>query len=395
MKMHFIKLIVCMSVLTGCATFNAQKIGPTPIDHAQHEIPEEELLDVGIAVFSSENLTIEDAKKKGTLPGIQKAESHYIPYHLKNTLQQSSHWGMVRVTPTESDAADVLIKGRIIESNGENLIVEINATDSSGKTWMKKTYKSKISKEAYQENQIGKKDAFQDLYNTIANDIAAHKATLDLDRIKVIRAISELKFAEDMAPDAFGNYLQNNRKNVLTINRLPADDDPMMKRILKIRERDYMFVDTLNRYYESFYNEMWSPYENWRRLNLAERIARSKVKREALLRQAAGALLVATAIFLDAKNVDNTGLLQGLLVVSGGKIFIDGVNISKQAGIHAAAIEELSESFDNEMKPSVIEFEGKQYELTGSAEDQYKRWRELLRQIYYEETGFGESVLNQ
>jgi hypothetical protein len=40
------------------------------------------------------------------------------------------------------------------------------------------------------------------------------------------------------------------------------------------------------------------------------------------------------------------------------------------------------------MKPIVIEFEGKKYELSGTAEEQYKRWRELLREIYYSETGF-------
>ena len=40
------------------------------------------------------------------------------------------------------------------------------------------------------------------------------------------------------------------------------------------------------------------------------------------------------------------------------------------------------------MQPIVMEFEGKQYELTGSAEEQFKRWRELLRQIYITETGF-------
>jgi hypothetical protein len=149
-----------------------------------------------------------------------------------------------------------------------------------------------------------------------------------------------------------------------------------------------MFVDTLNQYYEKFYNEMWKPYQDWRELSRTERIAQAKVQRDAFLRQAAGALLVATAIFLDAKDVDNTGLLKGLLVISGGKLFIDGVNISQQRKIHAAAIEELSESFDNEMKPIVLEFEGKQYELTGTAEEQYAKWRELLRKIYYEETGF-------
>jgi hypothetical protein len=66
--------------------------------------------------------------------------------------------------------------------------------------------------------------------------------------------------------------------------------------------------------------------------------------------------------------------------------------VSKQTKIHAAALEELSESFDDEMKPIVIQFEDEQYELTGSAEEQYNRWRELLRKIYYEETGFDRPV---
>jgi len=34
-----------------------------------------------------------------------------------------------------------------------------------------------------------------------------------------------------------------------------------------------------------------------------------------------------------------------------------------------------------------MEFQGKTYELTGSAEEQYRQWRELLRRIYRAETG--------
>ena len=37
-----------------------------------------------------------------------------------------------------------------------------------------------------------------------------------------------------------------------------------------------------------------------------------------------------------------------------------------------------------------MEFQGETYKLNGSTEEQYKRWRELLRQIYYTETGFVE-----
>jgi hypothetical protein len=134
---------------------------------------------------------------------------------------------------------------------------------------------------------------------------------------------------------------------------------------------------------------MWSPYQDWRKNNRIERISLRKMKRDAYFRQAAGVLMLAMAVALGAGDVDNTGALQSILILGGGAVIVDGINISRQAEIHRAAIEELSESFGSEMKPVVMEFEGERYELTGTAEEQYARWRELLRQIYYAETGFG------
>ena len=111
--------------LNGCATYNAHKVGPTSIIQAQEEIPEEELLDVGIAVFESPELTEEKAKEEGTHPDIRKAERHFIPYHLKNTLQQTSHWGAVRVMPADAPEVDLLLRGEILESNGEHLVLRV------------------------------------------------------------------------------------------------------------------------------------------------------------------------------------------------------------------------------------------------------------------------------
>jgi len=73
-------------------------------------------------------------------------------------------------------------------------------------------------------------------------------------------------------------------------------------------------------------------------------------------------------------------------------VIVNGFNITKEAQIHSAAIKELSESFGSEMQPVVMEFEGKQYELTGTAEEQFTHWRELLRQIYITETGFDQDI---
>jgi hypothetical protein len=80
------------------------------------------------------------------------------------------------------------------------------------------------------------------------------------------------------------------------------------------------------------------------------------------------------------------------MILVGGQVIVQGFNITKEAEIHSAAIKELSESFGSEMRPVVMEFEGQQYELTGSAEEQFKRWRELLEQIYILETGFDPDV---
>ncbi len=381
-------MILILILLSGCAAFTAQKVGPTTIMKAQKEISEEQLLDVGIFVFDSDEITQEQAKEEHTSQQIRKAERHFMPYHLKNTLQQSSYWGAVRVLPGETNSIDVLVKGKVLESNGELLTLQIDVMDATQKTWFSKTYKSEATLDFYSENRVGEKDAFQDLYNTISNDMVEYLKKLSPKEIKNIRTVSKLKFAQDFAPLVYNGYLAENKKDLLTVNRLPAEEDSIMTRLLKIREREYMYVDTLNEYYEKYYANMWPSYENWRKLNYEEIGAIKKIERNALNQKLIGVLLVAGAIALNAGDVKNTGAIQAGMVLIGGQVIINGFNVTKEAEIHSAAIKELSGSFGSEMQPIVMEFEGKKYELTGSAEEQFKYWRELLRQIYITETGF-------
>ncbi len=380
-------LIAIYLLLSGCATYQAN-VGPTPIMRAQEEIPEDQLMDVGIYTFTSEEISEKEAEDEGTSNEIRKAEGHFMPYHLKNTLHQSSHWGAVRVIPAETDSMDLFVKGQIKESNGEHLTLEIEVVDATGRRWFTKKYKKEATRTSYAGNRPAEKDAYQDLYNLIANDMADFKKKLTPEDINKIRTTAKLKFAEDFAPDAFDGYLAKGKKNQTEIKRLPADDDPMMARLLKIREREYMYVDTLNEQYDVFYNEMWPSYENWRQLNMTERKAMREIKRKALTRQLLGALLVAAAIAAGSSDSSAGTAVQAGMVLAGTQVIISGFNISKEAEINEAAIQELSESFGGEMKPVVMEFEGKQYELTGSAEEQFIQWRALLRKIYYAETGF-------
>jgi hypothetical protein len=378
-----------MAILTGCATtYSAQKVSPTVLKQAKVEIPEEQLLDVGILVFETKELTPEISKKEGTNADIRRAETHYIPYHLKNTLHQSSHWGAIQVVPAETNSVDLMVKGKILESNGEHLVLEIDVVDAAQKRWFKKRYSAEASEAFYSGNIPGDKDAYQDMYNAIANDMARYKMKLTAAQIKEIRTVAKLKFAREFAPEAFDGYLKANDKKQLSVNRLPAENDPMMQRLLQIREREYMYVDTLNQQYEGFYAEMWPAYENWRQLNLTEREAIKKIKREAITKQLIGALLIAGAIAAGSQDVNVGRALAPAMVIIGGQVFISGWNVSKEAEMHKAAIEELGDSFGAEMQPVTMEFEGQQYKLTGSAEEQFKNWKKLLRQIYFAETGF-------
>jgi hypothetical protein len=56
--------------------------------------------------------------------------------------------------------------------------------------------------------------------------------------------------------------------------------------------------------------------------------------------------------------------------------------------LHSDTLEELSGSFDDEIEPMIIEVQGTQHRLTGTADAQYQEWRDLLQQIFVAESGF-------
>ena len=72
------------------------------------------------------------------------------------------------------------------------------------------------------------------------------------------------------------------------IQRLPAHNDPMLARVQLIREREYLLVDTVNAYYDNFYDEMWGPYEDWRNFRSQEAEAQREIRRKALNRKLLG-----------------------------------------------------------------------------------------------------------
>ena len=77
------------------------------------------------------------------------------------------------VCPVDIDL-DLMVTGEIFESNGQNFIVQVRAADASGKIWFDEIYQEEVNEGTYSGTTLGEKDVFQDLYNTIANDISSY-----------------------------------------------------------------------------------------------------------------------------------------------------------------------------------------------------------------------------
>lgn len=386
---HVRLLCVLAAVLiSGCSTLGSSNVKPTDAIRAQSEIEESQLLDVGVELFDAGTVTEPQADKGGQSEDIRKAESIYQATHLKRTLQSTGNWGAVWVVPDETDSVDVLVSGTIVSSSGEHLVLEITAWDATGRQWLDKSY-SLVADEAFYAAVEPGEDPYQDLYNSIANDLLAVRRILQAEQIREIRRVSQLRFAADLVPNPYESYLEKDSDGTFEVVRLPAEGDPMMGRMLDVREREYLLFDGVNDHYAYLYDEMEPAYENWRKFQYAEASNLRRIERDAWIRRAVGVAAILGGVAVGVSSGDqNAGAMRDLLVLGGAAAFVSGSNLAKEADIHAEAVRELGTSFEEEIAPQVVEVEGQTLKLTGTASEQYAKWREILRQIYYAETGF-------
>ena len=378
-----ITLLLCL--LAACVNQTLKTTQVPRVQTLQEELPEALLLDVGVAIFDP-GLDEKDADESFLYPEVRRAEARYMPYLLVEAIQSSGAWGAVRVVPNENQSMDLLVAGTILSSHGERLKLRIVATDASGGSWLNKEYESKASRYSYEAKRT-RFDPFQAVYNEIANDLLRAQQGKTPEQLSPIRLVNELRFARSFSPDAFDGHLATDGKGHYSIKRLPAEDDPMLLRVRKIRERDYLFIDTLQEYYASFNGQMLGPYQEWRKQSYDEAIALEELRAESRQRLIAGVAAVVAGIAISGTNNSSARSAANVAIAGGGYLVKTGLDKRTEADIHIQALEELGLSLESEIAPQIIELEDRSVTLTGSVQDQYDQWRELLRQIYQTEVG--------
>jgi hypothetical protein len=378
--------LVLSLVIAGCSTTRNVKYESVALARSDREVPAEELLDVGIVLFDPGIPEGGADPKDLVFPEVRRAESRYMPYHLKTTLEASGHWGSVWVLPEKSESADVVVWGRIDHSDGLDVEVRVGAWDATGREWLNKTYETRVPEKAYSRYRDPGQDPYQNVYNEIANDLLEARRKLSARDLQTVREVAELRFAAELAPTAFDGYLAKDRKGQWSVQRLPAADDPMLARMRAVREREYAVVDTLNEYYAGLYFDLGKPYEDWRKVSREETIKYQDLKRSAMLRYLLGGAAILGAVMYEGAGGDNTAITM-VGVMGGIEGIKSGLGKSAEASIAREGIAEQGRSLEAEAEPLLVEVEGQTRRLSGTAEEKFKEWRQLLKEIYEKETG--------
>ena len=373
---------VVLTLFTGCPTMSSQRVGPTAMQVALQPYPPEELLNVGVEVFQEGETSAKEMEDQNTSAQIRKSEVVFMAYHLKSTLEQTGYWGEVRVVPAGAQGLDITIETVVISSNGEELALDVKATDSRGIVWIDRIYRDRLDEGDYEEIQVGVKGPFQNIYNAIANDLSSMRRQLDALEAKRLHRTTELLFAADVVPEAYGSYVRQDADGGAELLRLPAEDDPLWQRVHQISVRNEMFFEALNASYDPYYRTLWKPYSDWRRYNMVERISIREARADSIKQAATGILMIAAAILLEMEGVENTSTLRDVLVLGGAQVIINGVNISQRADIHRETLKELANSFSSDATTVRVELEGETFELKGTVREQMTQWREVVRKLH-------------
>jgi len=347
-------------------------VGDVNLIQAIQAPSENALLEVGVQVFGTAQKEA-GAYKLGdwVFDEIIQKETQFLPHLLKNTLVDSNQWGAIRVIPESDPSLDLIIAGQIIQSDGETLELQIRAIDSSGREWLNRTYADQSVQEEYPESTrftlnntfdaINFIDPFQDIYNRIANDLVAMRASLDEQTLGDLNLVTDMLYASDLSPDTFSDSIKKDENGLLIVDRLPSLDDPMMARVADMKYRHHLFIDTVDEYYQTLYDDIQPAYVLWRRYSIDQIVEIETSQQEA--------------------NRSDYGRSSGFLSLS------QRYDRFKWSKIFEREFSDLAAGFNNELAPAFLELNSQVHGLTGTMEQQYREWRGILRNLFELENG--------
>lgn len=311
--------------------------------------PGQPALDIAVELFDP-GVSRDD---NAPMAAVRRLESQLLAGDLRDTLVRSNQWGVIRLVPEASKLVPVSIRSRILHSDGRDLMLHVRAEDALGSLWFDQAF-------AFRQGLQGQ-TGFAGIFNAVSNRLLAVWSAMSPDAQRSLLEAAAVAYAESLAPEAFSGMIERS-ENDWQLIRLPAADDPMLGRVERIRNQEYLFCDTIDEQYVDLVNRVGPTYALWREATLEQAEWLERYERRA------------------ANREGNEG---------------DG-EFSRMQAEYAAyrsfrmqeqALFELAEAFDSESEPTVMQTQDRVVRLEGTLASQYATWRGLLRDIYLIESG--------
>lgn len=318
----------------------------------------EHYIDLSISVFDM-NLPESELLQNqlNIYPEVRAAESRYVPALLRATLQESDRWGVIRIIPNINENSELMISGSILRSDGLVLELQINAIDSTGREWLNRIYSSTALDSISLNNPDLSVDPFQTIYNQIGNDLAEVLTPLSATDLTQIKTMAFLRYGAFLSPDSFSSYIQTTPEGRYFYSSLPASNDPMLSRVEDIRQYEYLFIDEVDEQYQNYLVNIKPVYDLWR--NYTQELTQNNLDYQA--RQVG----------------DNSQFRRGTY-----RALRESYDNFRWQKMQTQYLDQLSEGFSNETLPTEIKMQDRVFELSGTLENQYWEWRDILRDLF-------------
>jgi hypothetical protein len=360
-RFQLARIVAVMAVIMqlGCAASpDVQSVDavPEPEWHTPESLerasaPALPLLDIGVVLFDP-GVSDDDVSP---LAAVRRLEGQLLAAELRDALQQSNQWGVVRLVPSVSALTPIALQTRIVFSDGRDLILDVTARDAMGTLWFDQriAHRSTLSRGA--ERPLGA------LFNVISNRLLAYWRSLSVPERQRFLDAAGLMYAQSLVPEAFSDMVALTEEG-WQLRRLPAEGDPMVARVTRVRNQEYLFCDTVDEQYTVLQARVGPTYALWRQATLEQAEWLEQYERRASSRA--------------VKSSDSEFSRMHAQYAA-----------YRSFRIQEQALFELAEALDNESQPTVLQTEDRVVSLEGSLASRYDSWRELLREIYLLEQG--------
>lgn len=403
-------IILCSAALAlaGCGSTSVTSTGPLMVGPGStmsagtpkrtYSYNSDIYLEVAVPVFNpgfpldkdTGEIDYDELGEMDIWPQLRRAEAKRFALKTKEAIEKTKSFGSVRVVPNAGTTADLFVLGTILQSDSETVKVAATVIDSSGEIWGQREFEHRVSKYFFRDKLNDEKNPYAPVFQQVGDyvyDLVKRQPDASKQKIKDTTLV---RYAQYYSPEEFSKYVKISLKKKKKISYYkheltgtPAQGNKMLSRIEALRAQDQLFVDNLQDQYEVFDTDTVEAYRTWQKETLPDAVARSEAEEERNTKAALGVGLAIVGALLANNSSSNAGnVATAASAIGSVKLLSDSFKANEDMKVHSSILQEQGQGLDLSLNPTLMSFEDKQVELTGTATEQYEQWKAHLKTIF-------------